>query len=234
MFKELTDTNIQNYTKKNQEILYENIIKFQEEADKKLGFDETLFLSKEDYEKYMKEDKERVRRDVEFNFNVENCKKHDFVLPELDISLLNFPIFKNMVEEGYETLCIIEIEEDKIKNIHSWVGSACSVSVTTQDIFKHIIKNNINKFAMVHNHPNSIVANFTENDVMNNYILGFYCKTFDIDFVDSYVITEFDCESQYQSDQITGQNNLKPNYKNEKAIDSIMVKALKNCKKLIF
>ena len=51
---------------------------------------------------------------------------------------------------------------------------------------------------------------FTEDDIKNNYILGFYSNTFGLEFIDSFVITPFDCESQYQSDIENKENNLNP------------------------
>lgn len=210
MYIDLTNENIELYSNKHKQVLYNNLKISNEEFKKQFNIDYSLFMSKDELKLHEEEEENSILQTVEDAFNISKCKKHKFVLPNYDFVLEKFPIFKAITNENRESLCIIELNNEQVIDIHKFVGTECSVGISIQDIFKYLIKKGINKYAIVHNHPNSIVANFTEDDIKNNYILGFYSNTFGLEFIDSFVITPFDCESQYQSDIENKENNLNP------------------------
>ena len=164
MYIDLTNENIELYSNKHKQVLYNNLKIFNEEFKKQFNIDYSLFMTKDELKLHEEEEENTIVQTVEDAFNINKCKKHKFALPNYDFVLEKFPIFKAITNENRESLCIIELDDEQVIDIHKFVGTECSVGISIQDIFKYIIKKGINKYAIVHNHPKFYCCKFLQKD----------------------------------------------------------------------
>lgn len=141
---------------------------------------------------------EMIDMAVDAAFSSDKISGNSFSLKNVKDDLK--PYVKGLAYSDKEAVGIFLIENGAVKGFHLLpFGEETEGNGDTTDIIKAVIKSGCKEFAIVHNHPNHIGAFFTPTDDSFNKRLGWFAKAFELNFLDSFVITRFDCCSSVQT-----------------------------------
>ncbi|MEG1299599.1 MAG: JAB domain-containing protein [Erysipelotrichaceae bacterium] len=151
-------------------------------------------FTKEEMEKFSK-------KEIDELFDISKISSHSMEVPTSKEDIT--PWIKDIIHLDTE-VCILLILSEKNEIIRKKVfdsGNVTDTGVTPEMVLKYIIKRDIKRFMIVHNHPMSISAIFSESDCLSDFAVMAMGKTLGVKLVDSGVVTEFDYVSRYQEEK---------------------------------
>lgn len=196
MFEELTEENLKAFESANRDVLKTLFINKSRETHKQLleglgdieGIESILNFDA---------DYELINKAVDDAFSIEKISNNAFMLEDVEDDLK--PYVRGLAYCNKEAVGVFLIENGLVKNFCMLpFGKETEGHGDTTDIIEMVIKSGCKDFAIVHNHPNHIAAYFTPSDDSFNKRLGWFSKAFSLNFLDSFVITPFDCCSSVQ------------------------------------
>ena len=235
MFEELTKENLKAFEEKNRDILKKLFVNKSNETHNQLLKElgdiegiESILNFDSDYE--------LINRAVDDAFSMEKMSNNSFSLENVKDDLK--PYVRGLAYSSKEAVGIFLIENGMVKSFSMLpFGKETEGHGDTTDIIEVVIKSGCKDFAIVHNHPNHIAAYFTSSDDSFNKRLGWFSKAFGLNFMDSFVVTPFDCCSSVQkchgrkdisvkSDEIGRDKFIQKTDKESMLLSSIVVKGL--------
>lgn len=196
MFEKITKENLQAFEKENRNLLKELFVNKSKKMNNQLleklgdidGIDRILNLDV---------DYELIEKAVNDAFSVEKMSRNTFTLNNVKDDLK--PYVRGLAYSDKEAVGIFLLENEKVKSFHLLpFGKETEGYGDTTDVLEVVIKSGYKEFAIVHNHPNHIAAFFSSSDESFNKRLGWFSTAFGLSFLDSFVITPFDCCSSVQ------------------------------------
>lgn len=142
--------------------------------------------------------KKSLMKDVEDRFDANKITGHKYVIPNSNDSIV--PYIKDLIGSMKEHLLLFELDDNNhiLKCHHLGEGTNKKTNITIKEIIEFLLKNNINRFSTLHNHPRNAVAMFSVTDAKIDLKISLISKILDLKFVDSMVLTDFDFASRYQ------------------------------------